>query len=70
MMRLIRDWELPGGGLAISHNGRVLLVRGYGVADRASGAPVTPRTRFWKADRSVGGWPTSSKVCSQFENPV
>ena len=46
MMRIIRDWELPGGGLAVSHNGRVLLVRGYGVADRASGAPVTPRTRF------------------------
>jgi N-acyl-D-amino-acid deacylase len=46
MMRLIHEWELPGGGLAVAHNGRPLLVRGYGVADKASGTPVSPHTMF------------------------
>ena len=46
MTRLIHEWDLAGGSLAVSHNGRLLLARGYGIADKATGAPVTPRTRF------------------------
>jgi CubicO group peptidase (beta-lactamase class C family) len=46
MTRLMDKWQLPGGGLAVSHNGRVLLVRGYGLADKSTGARVTPATKF------------------------
>jgi CubicO group peptidase (beta-lactamase class C family) len=46
MTRLLQEWNVPGGSLAVSHNGRMLLVRGYGLADKATGAPVAPRTKF------------------------
>jgi Beta-lactamase len=46
MMRLIQEWNLPGGSLAVSHNGRILLVRGYGLANKSTGARVTPATKF------------------------
>lgn len=46
MTRLLHEWDIPGGGLAVSHHGRILLVRGYGLADKATAAPVTPRTKF------------------------
>jgi N-acyl-D-amino-acid deacylase len=46
MTRLIHEWDLSGGGLAVSHNGRMVVARGHGLADKATRAPVTPRTRF------------------------
>ncbi len=46
MMRLIQEWNLPGGSLAVSHNGRILLVRGYGLANKSTGERVTPATKF------------------------
>lgn len=36
----------PGLSLAVVANGEVVAIRSYGVADLASGAPVTPDTRF------------------------
>lgn len=44
--RWMRDGHLPGVALAVVRDGRVLLARGYGVADAAQGTPVTPATRF------------------------
>jgi CubicO group peptidase (beta-lactamase class C family) len=46
MTQLLRKWDVPGGSLAVSHEGRILLVRGYGLADKSRRTPVTPRTRF------------------------
>jgi N-acyl-D-amino-acid deacylase len=46
MTRLVHEWGLAGGGLAVSHNGRMVVARGYGLADKATGTRVTPRTRF------------------------
>lgn len=46
MLRLLTKWEIPGGGLAVARDGRLLLARGYGVANKASGAPVLPTTKF------------------------
>lgn len=42
----MRSEQVPGLALAIVANGRVIAARGLGVADLASGAPVTPDTRF------------------------
>ena len=46
MMALIERWKVPGAGLAVANNGRILLVRGYGVADREQKRPVMPSTLF------------------------
>ena len=46
MARLLHEWDIPGAGLAVSHHGRILLVRGYGLADKSTSTPVTPRTKF------------------------
>jgi CubicO group peptidase (beta-lactamase class C family) len=42
----LRSEDAPGMALAIVADGRVIAARGLGVADLASGAPVTPETRF------------------------
>lgn len=34
------------GAVLVAHNGRPVLRAGYGLADRAKGAPVTPETKF------------------------
>ena len=39
-------FHVPGAGVAIVHEGEVVLSRGYGVRDRASGAAVTDSTIF------------------------
>ena len=46
---LLRDWERTrdlSGAVLVTHAGRAVLERCYGLADRAGGTPVTPRTRF------------------------
>lgn len=40
------DGPFPGVSVAVARDGRIIYARGMGVADRESGAPVTPRTRF------------------------
>jgi CubicO group peptidase (beta-lactamase class C family) len=40
------DYDIPGVGLAIVQNGKVVYVKGYGVRDVTTGAPVTADTQF------------------------
>ncbi len=40
----LEDFGVPGAAVAVVRGDSVLLARGYGVRDRDSGAPVTPRT--------------------------
>lgn len=39
-------WHLPGGQLALAKDGRLVLNRGYGFADRERGEPVQPTSLF------------------------
>lgn len=39
-------YDIPGVGLAVVEDGEVSYVRGYGVRDVTTGAPVTPNTQF------------------------
>jgi CubicO group peptidase (beta-lactamase class C family) len=42
----IREWELPGAAVAVVKDGRVLLVRGYGVRELGKPEPVDAQTIF------------------------
>ena len=44
--RVMRDFEVPGIGLAVVKDGRVLLARGYGVRTLGNPAPVDAETLF------------------------
>ena len=44
--RLLHDFSIPGAGLAIVHDGKLVVARGYGVADVADHRPVEPTTPF------------------------
>ena len=44
--QIIQQDHLAGGSMTIAHRGRVVLSRGYGLADVAAGKPVTPETLF------------------------
>jgi CubicO group peptidase (beta-lactamase class C family) len=44
--RNIADKHIIGVSVGIMQNGQVVFARGYGVANTASSAPVTPRTMF------------------------
>jgi N-acyl-D-amino-acid deacylase len=46
MQNLIAKWNIPGASLALARDGRLLLARGYGVADRTRGDLVQPSSRF------------------------
>jgi len=46
MNRFVREQGAPGASLAIAHRGKLLYARGFGLADRDTGAPVRPTTRF------------------------
>ena len=39
-------YDIPGVGLAVVEDGEISYVRGYGVRDVTTGAPVTPDTQF------------------------
>ena len=39
---LMRKWEIPGGAVAVAKNGRLVLARGYGLADVEKNRPVRP----------------------------
>ena len=43
---LMRKGELPGGAIAVAKNGRLLLARGYGLADVRQKQPVEPNSLF------------------------
>lgn len=38
--------QIPGMAVAVTYKGRVVLTKGYGMADLSTGAPVTPQTQF------------------------
>lgn len=42
----MRKWHIPAGAVAVAHRGRVVLARGYGIAEPESGKPVTPDSLF------------------------
>lgn len=44
--RMMKDYHVPGVGLAVVENGKISYVKGYGVRDVATGAAVTPNTQF------------------------
>lgn len=46
MEELLRDWDIPGGALAVAKDGRLLLARGYGLADRTRTEAVQPTSKF------------------------
>jgi N-acyl-D-amino-acid deacylase len=46
MTALLEKWHVPGGSLAVAHDGRLLFARGYGLADKPKGIRVTPVARF------------------------
>ncbi|MDP2957197.1 MAG: serine hydrolase [Longimicrobiales bacterium] len=48
----MKDWEVPGLALAVVRGDSVIYVRGYGVADLATGAPVDENTLFAIASTS------------------
>lgn len=46
MNRFVREQGVPGASLAIAHRGALKYARGFGLADRDTGAPVRTATRF------------------------
>ena len=46
MVDLMTKWTLPGGQLAIATEDRLVLNRGYGLADVNAGEPVRPELLF------------------------
>jgi N-acyl-D-amino-acid deacylase len=46
MSRIMSEWGLPGGQLAVARGPRLLLDRGYGIADPLTGELVSPDSRF------------------------
>src|SRR5262245_35656677 len=52
MITLMRKWNVPGGGLAVARHGKLLLVRGYGLANKERGVPVETTSLFRLASLS------------------
>ncbi len=44
--QVMRDWKIPGMGVALYKDGQTLLCKGYGVKSYDSGAPVDQHTIF------------------------
>lgn len=43
---LMKKWEIPGGAVAVAKDGRLLLARGYGLAEVETQRPVQPDALF------------------------
>jgi N-acyl-D-amino-acid deacylase len=52
MEGLLRKWDLAGGSLAVARDDRLLLARGYGLANREKSIPVEPTSLFRLASLS------------------
>lgn len=46
MQALLAKWDVPGGALAVARDGRLVLARGYGYANRERQEPVQPTSLF------------------------
>lgn len=43
---LMAKWKIPGGAIAVVKDGKLVFVRGYGLADKESNQPVQPDSLF------------------------
>lgn len=43
---VLKKWSIPGAALAVTKNGKLILVRGYGYADLENKVPVQPDSMF------------------------
>jgi len=46
MTDVLTDWNEPGAGVAIIHNGELVFVKGYGYRDYGNKLPITKNTLF------------------------
>lgn len=46
LARVLKEWRVPGVAVAVIHDGRVLLSKGYGYRDLEKRLPVTSKTLF------------------------
>src|SRR5258708_1316348 len=46
MLGLMSKWQIPGGALAITRDGRLVFAHGYGYADTVAMQPVQPDSLF------------------------
>ncbi len=46
MIRLITKWQIPGGAIGVARDGRLVLARAYGQANRDARQPVLPDALF------------------------
>src|SRR6267142_2802806 len=44
--KVLRDWDLPGAAVAVVKDGRVVVVKGYGVRELGRPEPVDENTIF------------------------
>jgi N-acyl-D-amino-acid deacylase len=44
--QLMSKWGVPGGSLAVSKDGRLVLAKAYGIADKEQNLPVQPESLF------------------------
>jgi CubicO group peptidase (beta-lactamase class C family) len=44
--QVMKDWKVPGLALAVVRDGKVILLKGYGLRDMEKNLPVTPQTLF------------------------
>ena len=52
MTALIKKWDVPGAGLAVAYQGKLVLVRGYGLANKERSVAVEPTSQFRLASLS------------------
>jgi CubicO group peptidase (beta-lactamase class C family) len=42
----LKEWKTPGAAIGVAHDGKVILLKGYGYRDLEKQLPVTPETLF------------------------
>jgi CubicO group peptidase (beta-lactamase class C family) len=52
MTALLQKWNVPGAALALAHENRLILARGYGLANKERSIPVDPTSLFRMASLS------------------
>ena len=72
---VMKDWNVPGIGLAIVKNGKIILAKGYGYRDAEAKLPVTENTIFaigscTKAFTAVDNCILNSKGLINLDKPV
>jgi CubicO group peptidase (beta-lactamase class C family) len=46
ILKMMTTWHIPGGAIAVMNNGKLVMARGYGLADAANGVIAHPDSRF------------------------